>query len=346
VVQYASMSVDANQETIRPLGVIGCLTAGFEVLSRSAWLVAPPVLLDLLLWLGPRLSISPLMARLIGALQGYPPVDPEMARQMATALDLLRQLGEQSNLLLLLGIFPLVGLPSLLSGRAPEPVSPLGVPRVVPVGDVMLLFTSVAVLVPVGITLGFLYLSAIAGRVHHFWPDSGQSVQTARRIGGRAVLKFLRTGAFAAVLIVGGAAYVSVLMVLVAIGTAISQFLGALIWLLGIGSGTYAAIHLLFVVHGVLLGGRGLLRAMWDSILMLRVQFTSVLGLWLLVLVIEQGLGFVWSLPSSDSWSTLVGVVGNACVATGLTVATFVFYRERIGRISSRYGHVSEGDGV
>jgi hypothetical protein len=44
-------------------------------------------------------------------------------------------------------------------------------------------------------------------------------------------------------------------------------------------------------------------------------------------------LGFIWSLPTSDSWTLLIGIVGNGCIATGLTAATFVFYRERIGQL-------------
>jgi hypothetical protein len=87
---------------------------------------------------------------------------------------------------------------------------------------------------------------------------------------------------------------------------------------------------LLFVVHGVLLGGRGLLQAIWESVVLIHTQLPSIVGLLMLVLVIYEGLGFVWSLPSGDSWSLLVGILGNACIATGLTAATFVFYQERL----------------
>jgi hypothetical protein len=89
----------------------------------------------------------------------------------------------------------------------------------------------------------------------------------------------------------------------------------------------------LFVVPGVLVGGRGLLRAIWESILLIHTQFSSVVGLVLLVVVISQGLGFVWSLPSGDSWLLLIGILGNGCIATGLTAALFVFYQERVGQL-------------
>jgi hypothetical protein len=51
------------------------------------------------------------------------------------------------------------------------------------------------------------------------------------------------------------------------------------------------------------------------------------------VVVIYEGLGFVWSLPSGDSWALLIGILGNGCIATGLTAATFVFYQEQIGQL-------------
>jgi len=97
--------------------------------------------------------------------------------------------------------------------------------------------------------------------------------------------------------------------------------------------GGYILLHLLFVIPGVLVGGRGLLRAIWESILLIDTQFPSVVGLLLLVIVIYNGLGFVWSLPAGDSWALLVGILGNGCIATGLTAALFVFYQERVGQV-------------
>jgi hypothetical protein len=46
--------------------------------------------------------------------------------------------------------------------------------------------------------------------------------------------------------------------------------------------------------------------------------------------LIYQGLGYVWSLPSGDSWLLLMGILGNSCIATALITGTFVFYQERI----------------
>ena len=143
--------------------------------------------------------------------------------------------------------------------------------------------------------------------------------------------KFIRVFLFAAGLLMVGLVAVPLWMLLVGASVALVPLLGFVVWSLGIGLGSYLVLHLLFVVPGVLLGGRGLARAIWESILLIHTQFPSVVGLILLVVLIYQGLGFVWALPAGDSWSLLVGILGNGCIATGLTAAFFVFYQERVG---------------
>ncbi len=92
----------------------------------------------------------------------------------------------------------------------------------------------------------------------------------------------------------------------------------------------YGALHLIFVVPGILLGERPLHRAIGESMLLTHLNLPPVLGLIVLAVVIYEGLGYAWSLPANDSWALLVGIVGNAFVATSLTGAAFIFYRERL----------------
>jgi hypothetical protein len=142
--------------------------------------------------------------------------------------------------------------------------------------------------------------------------------------------KFMRVFLFAAGALAVGMVFTLLWSLPVVIVTVITPSLGLLAWLVGLWLVGYAALHLLFVVHGVLLGERGLLRAAWESVVLIHAQLPSVMGLVLLIGVIYTGLGYVWSLPSGDSWSLLIGILGNGCVATGLIAATFVFYQERM----------------
>ena len=145
--------------------------------------------------------------------------------------------------------------------------------------------------------------------------------------------RFIRIFLFATAVLIGGTVLVSLWMLLAGTAVAIAPLLGLLVWAFGMGLGSYIMLHFLFVVHGILIGRRGLLRAVWESVLLIHTQFPSVIGLVVLVVVIYKGLGFVWSLPSGDSWSLLIGILGNGCIATGLTAATFVFYQERMVKI-------------
>jgi len=322
------MSAKTQEEATGPLGVIGCLTAGFDVLGRHLWLVALPVLLDLLLWLGPRFSIAPLLRQFIALLMAQPPPDPATARQVTQAVQLLEQFGERFNLLSLLSGLPLLNVPSLLARHASGTVSPLGEPHELLVASVLVLLAWVVVLVPIGLVLGTLYLSGLAHQVRAMRSPDEQEADQATGVSSE-VGKLIRVFLFAAGVLVVGMVLVPLWLLLAGMATAIAPLLGFLVWALSVGMGSYVALHLLFVVHGILLGGRGLLQAVWESVVLIHTQLSSVVGLVALVLVIYEGLGFVWSLPSGDSWSLLVGILGNACIATGLTAATFVFYRER-----------------
>ena len=342
------MDARTKEESARPLGVIGSLAAGFEMIGQHLSLIALPVLLDLLLWLGPRVSIASLVKQFAAFLLSRPAPDPTTVGQVAQMAQLIEQFGERSNLLALLSALPLLTVPSLLAQHAPGVVSPLGEPYVLSTASVLAVMAWAVVLVPIGLVLGFLYLNSLARWVHAMRSPDKQApalsvdegpalskadgVKKAFRVSD-SVGKFLRVFLFTAALLASGMMLAPLWMLLVGTILATVPPLGMLAWSLSIGLGSYIVLHLLFVVPGVLVGGRGLLRAIWESILLIHTQFSSVVGLVLLVVVIYQGLGFVWSLPSGDSWLLLIGILGNGCIATGLTAALFVFYQERVGQL-------------
>jgi hypothetical protein len=326
------MDARAKERSAQPLSVIGCLTAGFQILNQNLWLIALPVLVDLLLWMGPRLSIAPLLQGFTAFLRAQRAPDPQTGYQLAQAAELLRQFGEKFNLLSLLAVLPLLQVPSLLAQHAPGALSPLGQPEVFPIRDVLMLLGWALLLIPAGLLLGFLYLNGLA-RCVAVTAAHGESAQAGAQpeiapvgcVGG-----LVRILLFVAVLLGTLAVFAPLWALLVGMVSAIAQSLGILVWMLGVGLVAYVALHLLFVVHGVVLGGRGLLRAIWESILLFQLQFPSVVWLLLLVVVVYSGLGYAWSLPPGDSWLLAIGILGNGCVATGLTAATFVFYQERV----------------
>ncbi len=323
------MSTRTERETTGPLGVIGCLAAGFELVGRNLYLAILPMLLDLLLWLGPHLSIAPLLRQFTALLLAQPVPDQAAASQIAQAVQLLEQFSEQFNLFSLFSLLPLFDVPSLLARHAPGMVSPLGESHMLAVTSVLALMAWAMVLLPAGLVLGTLYLGSLAHRVR-----TAYSTSALPHFSG--VGKLVRVLLFAIGLLMIGMVLTLLWLLLSGVAAAIVPLLGLLAWMLGVGIASYVALHLLFVVHGILLGERGLLAAIWESIVLIHTQFSSVVGLVVLAMMIYAGLGFVWSLPSGESWLLLVGILGNACIATGLVAATFVFYQERIGQLPKK----------
>lgn len=340
------MSTRTQDETTGPLGVIGCLATGFEMLGQRVWLVALPVLLDLLLWLGARLSVVPLLEAFVAILKAQPFSNPEMGRQVAQAIRMLEQFGDRFNLLSSLSGLPLLHVPSLLARHAPGAASPLGEHPVLRVTSVPMLTVWWVALVFVGLVLGFLYLNSVAHWVRATYPLAGQRPAAGRTAGVKqapgatdrdpspalrlGVVKFVRVILFAVGTLAAAAMFVALWSLPVTIATVITPSLGLVAWMIGLWLGGYVVLHLLFVVHGVLLGGRRLLQAAWESVVLVHTHLPSAMGLVVLIVIIYEGLGYVWSLPAGDSWLLLIGILGNGCVATGLTAATFVFYQERM----------------
>ncbi len=333
------MKTEEKMEGLRPpRGVIGCLTAGFEMVGRNLLVVTLPIVLDLFLWLGPRVSVRPLTEALVDLLRLQSSSDPDVAGQVAQVTTLLEEFSTRFNLVSVVGGVPLLQIPSLLARRAAPPGSPLGEPRIFSLSSLLALVPWWGGFALIGLVLGFLYLNEIAHQVKVYAAEPARDGREPGREGDvsgdssvrASVWKLLRFVLFALGLLLIGSAVVPVWLSIVALGTLIAQPVGILFWIAGLGFIGYAVLHLVFVVPGLLLGERPLLRAIGESVLLSHVNLWAVFGLVMLAVVIYEGLGFAWSLPANDSWALLVGIVGNAFVATGLTSATFVFYRDRL----------------
>ena len=66
--------------------------------------------------------------------------------------------------------------------------------------------------------------------------------------------------------------------------------------------------------------------------MVVRHNFWSAMGMILLVNIINTGLGFVWiRLLMQSTIGTVFAILANAYVGTSLSLAMFVFYRDRVG---------------
>ena len=91
----------------------------------------------------------------------------------------------------------------------------------------------------------------------------------------------------------------------------------------------WAAIHLYFALPAVVVGAHGPIAAIKSSVQVVRQSLWSALGLIGFILVISVGISLVWQILGSQPLGTLVGIVANAYVMTGLSAATLLFYYDR-----------------
>lgn len=303
-----------------PIGIIASITAGFETVNAQLGLVALPVALDLFLWLGPQLSVRPLVDESLRLLDevtlGAGGLTPDAT--------LLRQGLEQAallfNLFSRLSTQPL-GLPSLLALRG-SALTPLGQPPVWPISNAGLYLVLFGAFSLVGLLFAALYFGGIAQQVRDGRLDFGQ-------LGRQAWGNWLRLILFAllaaiAVFVIGGPT-----VVMASLAGLASPVLEVLISVLGTSLILWLLLFAVYAVHGILLQQRGLFGSLWDSLRLVQASLPQTAGLVGAVTLIYYVLGLVWNLARNDSWLMVFGIAGHALVSTALIAATFVFYKDR-----------------
>jgi len=316
---------------------------GFETVARHPGLIIIPTLLDLFLWLGPRLSFAPLfqtmaqMAQTMGLNTG---------EEIAALQQLLADLGERLNGFILAGPAPLLSLPTLLFEIRTKlnlvrgwDQNSLGVPsllaEMVTSGRPLFLQSDIAVstslaalgwgigIIVVGMLLNAYYLRSIGQRVVEENEIELPRAQSPLRLWGQLLqLMFVLTLVLFSV---------SVLMaLLVTIMKMIPGFFSKFISAFFLSTIFFVSLHMVFVVPGIVLLRRGLLQAIHESLILVRSDFLSAILLLLLLFVIARGFNVVWTMSAPTSWTMLVSIVGHAFVSTSLTAALFIFYQDRL----------------
>src|SRR3954447_9387142 len=115
--------------TAKPSGLIDTIQAGFNAVNRNVWLLLLPLIIDLGLWLGPQLTVGPLLQNWLIHLSPPPGVSSEVVRSIEQGRQSSLQIIErdpsvgQYNLVSLLGL----GVPSFRAGSPGDgPQVPLG----------------------------------------------------------------------------------------------------------------------------------------------------------------------------------------------------------------------------
>jgi hypothetical protein len=325
--------MDEQAET--KLGVIDSLSLGFQLVARRPWLLILPVLLDLFLWLGPRISLRPLLGRLLLLLAQVPSDLSEDVQQMFTlSREMLEQMGEHWNLLSLLAQ-GVVGVPSFIGSQIAVAV-PWQPPVAMPVSSVGGALGWGVLAGLGGILLGGLYLSLIAAQVRRWRMDetSEAAAQTDSPGFWRALgltwvrlllLSLLLLGIILVVTLpislVGG------VLSLINPGFAISSM--SLLSMIAVSLGLWAGFIMFFVSDAIVMDDVGVLQGMWRSANVVWRNLWPTLGIAFLSYVIGAGFTLIWDRIADTTWGTAVGILGTAYIGAAITAAGLAFYRDR-----------------
>jgi hypothetical protein len=334
--EYVTEENGTQRDPQKPLGTLTCLGMGFEIVARHLELLIIPILLDMLIWLGPRLSLAPLLesADFGASLAALAGTGMEMQQGMGLMRQFLAEMGGRFNLAVMLQPFPLEWPPSLMSstymslkcavGACPDIITypELVRPSIEITSSWAALGVSVLLMI-VGLGFNALYVRNIGIRVieetEAALPGPDSALVLWWRLFKLLVLVLLLLFAMGNVLffLAGCAGLVSISLSAVVV----TMFFSLLMFIL---------LHLVFAVPGIVQRQIQPIQAIRESVMLARGDFLNVLFLVMLAIVMWRGLNYVWSRPDPRTWQMWIGIGGHAFVSTALTAAIFVFYQDRL----------------
>jgi hypothetical protein len=95
-------------------------------------------------------------------------------------------------------------------------------------------------------------------------------------------------------------------------------------------------VNLFFTVQALFVSNVGPVRAILNSITVVRLSTSSALGLIALLFIVSWGMSYVWSMLGTSDLAIAAGILGNAYIGTGLTIAGMIFYRDRINAVVAK----------
>jgi len=312
------------------LGVIDTLSAGFRLVFRKPWLLVIPLVLDLILFSAPKISVLPLFdeaASRIGQLESEAGATPSAGTvSAAEQLDALRSVVAEFNLASLLSVsrvaFPIV------AGIRPVDAEKDRVISIRTAGDAL----GVALLlVAVGLFLACVYWGLLAQQARR---ERNDLVDLFHQVPAFWLRMVAVAGMLLALLL--GASTIATFVIMLAqviamMGVGALSSLVSAVVLFGLGFAMlWLFFHIFFVPVSVTLTEAGPVAALQQSTQVVRTFLRPSLVLFVLVNLIATGLGYLWGLLMGTTTGTILAIVANAFVGSGLMAAVFLFYRDRL----------------
>lgn len=317
------------------MSVIDSLSAGFRFLGKRVELLLIPIVLDLILWLSPRLSITPLVEQLEQQMlqsASTPDVPPDFLAFTQQAIQEMETLTSGINLFSALVNQSLLHVPSLMAAL-PWNGTTQGVRLI---SDMGVFTLSLILLTLAGMWIGALYLNTLARHL-----PLGEGSKT---LSFTEFMKGVFQHWFWLLLFVLGLGMALLLLsipilAMTLVMMALSPNLASGAMMLSFGMTLALLFYMYFVVAGLILDNLSLPSAVWRSVLLVRYNFWSTLGFIGVTFFITVGFVQIWLILVGSMTSPVVlflAVLGNAYIGTGLAMSLLVFYRTRLLRMAEQ----------
>ena len=295
------------------------LKTGLDLTTKHVWLILLPVLLDGFFWLGPRLSIRPVVESFM-TLMVEQAAAPEQSASMIEQYKEFQELYAGAvNLFSSLNL-PLIGVPTLMSGAIPAQ-TPIPT-TTIELDNVGLILLLVGLFSVAGLLLSIVYYSLVAQAVH----EEGVHISWLwRKLPHQTMSLALMLMVIG---LVGGIFFVP-FFCLSLFASYFNITFAFLLAFVGMMPGMTLVLYSFFSPHGVLFYDRPPLSAIRESIALVRAHQSTTVSLFVLLYLLSYGMTWLWRLADDGSWLTLVSIVGHGFVSTALAAATFIFYRDR-----------------
>ncbi|NOH04773.1 MAG: hypothetical protein HND47_23785 [Chloroflexi bacterium] len=315
-----------------PPGIIRSIKAGFDAIASHVTAILLPLLLNLFLWLGPRLRMDALFDSIKNDVVTLWQVGGVSAEEIQKILTWYDSVIPNVNLFWLLRTLP-VGISGLpLSEGASS--TPLGNPAIWQVGA--LSFAGwILLLTFIGWIGGALYFRNVAWVV---LTEKDQAIRIPQ-----ALMHTVLISIFCTVILTALALPTLFLLMLAA---QVHIILANVFMLFVSLASVWVIVPIFFWPFGVFMKRQNALTSILGSIQLTRFTLPTSSLFVLTVFLLATGLNFLWRLPSEDSWMTLVGIFGHSFVTTALLAGSFIYYRDMSAWIQIVLEKLRPGDAV
>jgi hypothetical protein len=302
-----------------PPGVIASLQAGFSIVSSRIALIILPLLLNIGLWLGPRLSVGHWYeATFNNSLHllrqnGFPAQELAIYTENAP---LIIGYFERLNWLVWLRTLP-IGIPALMLG-IPESLpleTPLGLQAVIQLPSFLIALVFFLSLTFAGWLGGGLYFRSVA------------EASLTEELEASLLWTLFQTILLSVLWVVGLALILFPILFLLVLLTAISPLLAQVAFFIILLFLFWFVVPLFFMPHGIFVRRQNAFLSIMSSLRMSRFTLPTSSMFVLSVFLLSRGLSYLWLVPSNDSWMVVIGIAGHAFISTALLSASFVYYR-------------------